>query len=146
MYYAVVGDRLWQLVLDEAPEPEFRAGLGNHIHAFHAQTIAGDAERFALRLLGAQGELVGGLSGVVNWQWLFIDALWVHETLRGQGAGRALMAHAERHAAQAGCHSAWLDSFQAKAFYEAIGYRVFAALPNYPPGQTRWFLSKRLNA
>jgi ribosomal protein S18 acetylase RimI-like enzyme len=64
--------------------------------------------------------------------------------MRGSGAGRALMAAAESHAAATGCHSAWLDSFQARDFYEALGYTVFGQLEDYPKGQTRWFLRKRL--
>jgi ribosomal protein S18 acetylase RimI-like enzyme len=82
---------------------------------------------------------------VMSWGWLFVDALWVHPDLRGQGAGRALMAHAERRAGAAGCHSAWLDTFQARGFYEAIGYRVFGTLEDFPAGQTRSFLRKRLS-
>jgi ribosomal protein S18 acetylase RimI-like enzyme len=80
----------------------------------------------------------------MSWGWLFVDAVWVHPELRGQGAGRALMAHAESHAAAAGCHAVWLDTFQARGFYEAIGYSVFGTLDDYPAGQTRSFLRKRL--
>ncbi len=87
---------------------------------------------------------MGGLSGVLSWGWLFVDALWVDAAARSRGAGRTLMARAERHAVEAGCHAAWLDTFQAKGFYEAIGYTVFGALEDYPAGQTRYFLRKRL--
>jgi hypothetical protein len=46
----------------------------------------------------------------------------------------------------AGCHHAWLDtfSFQARPFYEKQGYRVFGVLPDYPTGQTRYFLTREL--
>ena len=73
-------------------------------------------------------------------------AVGVDPSLRGQGAGRALMAHAEAHAVAEGCHSAWLDTFQARGFYEAFGYQVFGTLEDYPPGQRRSFLRKRLIA
>ena len=133
-----------RMVFDPAPPPGFRAELGQRINAFHAETVPHQADRFGLRIEDAAGGLVGGLSGVLSWGWLFVDAVWVDPARRGLGAGRALMAAAERHAAAAGCHSAWLDSFQARGFYESLGYAVFGALEDYPEGQTRWFLRKRL--
>ena len=135
----------FSLALDPAPDAAFRAALAERIHAFHAETVAPwRADRFALRLTDAAGVLAGGLIGTTAWQWLFVEAVWVDAGLRGSGAGRALMAAAEAHAQGAGCHSAWLDTFQARGFYEALGYQVFGGLADYPPGQTRWFLRKRL--
>ena len=42
----------------------------------------------------------------------------------------------------------WLDtfSFQARRFYEKLGYVVFGELPDYPAGHSRYFLQKRLGA
>jgi len=44
------------------------------------------------------------------------------------------------------CHSAWLDTFefQARGFYERLGYSCFGELPNYPVGFSRYFLKKTL--
>lgn len=44
------------------------------------------------------------------------------------------------------CHSAWVDtfSFQARGFYEKLGYTVFGQL-DYPPEHRRFFLEKRLS-
>jgi hypothetical protein len=33
-------------------------------------------------------------------------------------------------------------SFQARGFYERLGYAVFGTLDDYPPGQSRIFLHK----
>ena len=132
------------LTLDTDPPLAFRAELGQRIQAFHAETVPVQSSRFALQLHDAENRLLGGLSGVLAGGWLFVDALWVDAGLRGRGAGRALMARAETHAKAADCHSAWLDTFQASGFYEALGYRVFGALEDYPGGQTRVFLRKRL--
>jgi GNAT superfamily N-acetyltransferase len=132
------------LALDTAPPSGFQEQLGKSIVAFMAQTVPGDARRFAVTLHDADGVLVGGLSGSLYWDWLFVAALWVHASRRGQGAGKALLAAAEDHAAAAGCHSVWLDTFQARGFYEKLGYSVFGALDDYPNGQTRVFMRKRL--
>lgn len=132
------------LTLRPDPEPGFRAELARHIHAFHGETVPHAATRFGLALHGPDGALRAGFSGVMSWGWLFVEAVWVEEALRGTGTGRRLMARAEAHAAAAGCHSAWLDTFQAEGFYRALGYEGFGALEDYPQGQRRSFLRKRL--
>jgi GNAT superfamily N-acetyltransferase len=132
------------LTLAEEPAPGFRAELAHHIHAFHGQTIRYDARRFDLALRDAEGRLLAGIAGLMSWGWLFIEAAWVDAALRGQGVGRRLMERAEAYARDNGCHDAWLDTFQAERFYLALGYERFGALPNYPAGQQRAFLRKRL--
>ena len=53
---------------------------------------------------------------------------------------------AERYARERGCTDAFLDafSFQARAFYEKCGYRVFGILENHPAGHQHYFITKRL--
>ena len=55
-----------------------------------------------------------------------------------------LMNDAEREAIRRGCRGAWLDtySFQARGFYERLGYTIFGTIDNYPPGHSRIFLKK----
>jgi GNAT superfamily N-acetyltransferase len=86
-----------------------------------------------------------GLIGHCYAGWLFIALLWVHAELRRTGVGSRLIAAAERHAIEFGCHSAWVDtfSFQAPDFYPKFGYREFARL-DYPPDHQRLFFKKRL--
>jgi GNAT superfamily N-acetyltransferase len=139
-----IGSGLRMDLLDPAP-PTLRAALAEGIHGFHARTVPLDQRRFGLRI-EAGGELVAGFCGVLSWQWLFVEALWVAEARRGQGLGARLLARAEAHALAEECHSAWLDTFQARDFYLAQGYESFGALEDYPPGQTRHFLRKRLGA
>lgn len=134
----------WTLTLDPDPPAEFRGGLGQRINAFHSQTVPIQSSRFGVQVHDPDKNLAGGLSGVMAWGWLFIDAVWVDPSARGQGVGRRLLAMAERHGAEAGCHSVWLDTFQARGFYEKLGYTVFGLLEDYPAGQARAFMRKRL--
>ena len=78
------------------------------------------------------GEIVGGLWGATGYGWLFVQLLLVPESARGQGMGTQLMAAAE--AIARGCHDAWLNTheFQARGFYERIGYSVFATPARLP--------------
>src|SRR5262249_3757241 len=92
-----------------------------------------------------RGRMTGGLSGATAYGWLFIELLFVPESLRGQGVGTELIRRAEAEAVARGCHSGWLDTFafQARGFYERLGYSCFGELKNYPAG-SRFFMSKRL--
>ena len=53
----------------------------------------------------------------------------------------------ESRAAAQGCRHAYLYtfSFQARGFYERLGYTCFGELPNYPVG-SRYFMKKTLTA
>ena len=66
--------------------------------------------------------------------------------IRRTGLGRKILIEAEREAIIRGCRGAWLDtySFQARGFYERLGYTVFGMIDDYPPGQQRVFLYKKL--
>ena len=132
------------LTFDNETSPELRRAIGRKIDDFNASTVPYRQERFALVLRDAADRLVGGVCCILYWDWLFVDDLWIDDVLRGQGLGRELMARAEAHAAERGCHSVWLDTFQARGFYEKLGYEVFGGLDDYPTGQSRWFLKKRL--
>ena len=92
------------------------------------------------------GTLVGGVWGHVNWNWLSVRLVWVSAALRGSGYGRQLLAALEHAARERGCQYAHLDtfSFQARPFYEGLGYEVFGTLDDYPPGYQRFFLKKAL--
>ena len=92
------------------------------------------------------GTLLGGVWGHVNWNWLSINLVWVAEALRRGGHGRRLMAELEAAARVRGCEHAHLDTFsyQARPFYERLGYEVFATLDDYPRGHRRFFMKKRL--
>jgi GNAT superfamily N-acetyltransferase len=69
------------------------------------------------------------------------------DALRHQRIGSELMARAEAEARARGCIGVYIDtfSFQARPFYEKHGYTVFAEITDYPPGHSRFFLSKRLD-
>lgn len=90
------------------------------------------------------GDVLGGLFGATGYAWLHVDMLFVSESLRGSGLGTQLMRQAEDEALRRGCRGAYLDTFdfQARGFYERLGYTVFGQLEDTPPGHTRFFLKK----
>jgi len=92
------------------------------------------------------GVVVGGILGHTRWRWLYIAKLWVDEGARGHGLGTRLMAAAEDLARSRGCTDISLDTFdyQARPFYEKLGYELFGTLEGYPPDSRQYYLRKRL--
>ena len=56
------------------------------------------------------------------------------------------MKRAENYAIERGCTDAFLDtfSFEARPFYEKLGYRVFGTLENHPVGYQHYFMTKKI--
>ncbi|HLV99018.1 MAG TPA: GNAT family N-acetyltransferase [Ktedonobacterales bacterium] len=100
-------------------------------------------------LRDANQAIQGGLLGEIWNGWLLIDILWVAEDVRRQGLGAQLLLAAEQEASKHQCYAALLDtfSFQARPFYERMGFEVFAELPDCPlPGMARYYMRKTLRA
>ncbi len=78
--------------------------------------------------------------------WLDVNVLWVAEALCHRGHGRRLMGLVEEAAIDRGCRHAQVTTFefQARGFYERLGYQVFDRQKDYPPGQTFYWLCKEL--
>lgn len=108
----------------------------------------GPAGRVALAVLvrGTAGEVLGGLSGYTAWGWLYVQWLWLDDSLRGQRLAGGMLEMAEAEAAKRGCHGAYIDTFNPVALtvYQRQGYVPFGELSDFPKGRTRTFLRKAL--
>lgn len=137
-----------RLTIPETPTDEDRAAVLAPLRAYNLAQ-AGDPrfEPVAIVLTDDAGARVGGLWGKCAYDWLFVEFLAVPEAYRGAGHGAALMKEAEAIARARGCVGIWLDtySFQARGFYEKLGYAVFGAIDDFPIGHQRFFLRKRLD-
>ena len=135
------------LTIEEPPRAQDVEALirGLNEHALPYTKVAG-FKPLAVFLRDEQGALAGGAYGFVNWNWLFVNLVWLRESLRGGGHGRRIMLALEEAARERGCTHAHLDtfSFQARPFYERLGYEVFGTLDDYPLGHRRFFLKKAL--
>jgi ribosomal protein S18 acetylase RimI-like enzyme len=126
-----------QIDIRHHDRPELEAFLGDRLYEFNSRTTGiYDGELLNASVEDAAGHMVAGLSGHTWGGCCEIGRLWVHESMRGSGIGTALMQAAEREAIRRGCHQIVLSthSFQAPRFYEKLGFRRLAAIPNYPQG------------
>lgn len=93
-----------------------------------------------------EGQIWGGMLATVSMDWVEIDILWLDEAVKGQGWGRKLLEWLEGRARELNLVGLCVDttSFQARPFYEAMGFEVFGQLEDMPRGATTWMLKKVL--
>jgi GNAT superfamily N-acetyltransferase len=131
----------------EVADAATRDAVASPLRTYNLETTGREGPGPLVFILeNSEGHPIGGLLGRTPYGWLIVEMLFVPEALRDQGVGTELMSLAEREAITRGCHSAWLDTFefQARAFYERLGYVTFAELPDHPPGLTRYLMKKAL--
>jgi GNAT superfamily N-acetyltransferase len=132
----------------EADPPPDRARLISDPLIDFNESQAGDrrVKNYALFAKDASGVVLVGLLGSTHWNHFFVSALFVCERFRKVGIGRELMQRAEAQALVHGCDAIFLDTFdfQARGFYEKLGFVVFGVLENYPPGHKRFYMVKQL--
>jgi GNAT superfamily N-acetyltransferase len=117
--------------------------------AFNEATV-GDAAGtpFALVITAAGSrEVVGGLWAMSLWGSFYIALVVTPEDARGDGLGSDLMAQAEAEARRRGCRQMWLDTyaFQARPFYERLGFSEFGQIDGPAPIFPRYFMQKTLD-
>eukprot|EP01037_Dinobryon_pediforme_P007786 gene7786-7852_t len=137
----------YRLAVRDTPAEADREAILAPLRAYN-RAQAGDSHvrQVAIAVEDNSGAVAGGLWGRIGYGWMFIELLVVPEAARGTGLGRQLMARAEAMARSDGCTGIWLDTFefQARGFYEKLGFSLFGTLDDYPAGHHRYFLMKRL--
>lgn len=127
--------------------PEDITSIENAIDEFNMQ-YTGDRNYRPVRIFlrDEANQLCGGITADLWGGWMHINYFWMVETLRGQGYGTSLIEAAENEARAHGCHHAFVEtfSFQARPFYERLGYEVIATLDDYPAGEQQFILKKSL--
>lgn len=113
-----------------------------HLHTRNPENIL----HLNLSVLSEKKDLVGGIICRLYWQWLEIEDIFLHQNFRSQGIGSVLIQQVEIFAKSKGCNKAQVKtfSFQAKPFYEKLGYEVVGELADYPPGFSLYWLCKDL--
>jgi GNAT superfamily N-acetyltransferase len=133
--------------ISPAPGPDDRQIISDALAAYN-ESKAGPAgyEPVAILLKDETGTTIGGLSGRLTYNWLFVELLFVPERFRGAGLGSDLLDAAETLALSRQCVGVRLDThdFQAPEFYKARGYTIFGELPDHPRGAKRLFFRKLL--
>lgn len=136
-----------QIVIQSDFSPELDLFLDERLYEFNVRaTRIDDGRMLCARLEDETGAVIAGIAGHTWGGSCEITRLWVHESRRGQGLGRALLAAAENEALRRGCDRVLLmtHSFQAPAFYEKLGYVRRGSIEDYPRGHAKYLYEKRL--
>jgi len=94
------------------------------------------------------GRIIAGLDACVTaFKILYVSTVFVDESYRRKGYGKALIQEMEKRARDMGVNTIRLDTFnwQGKDFYEALGYEVVGHYENTTDGYSEYFFVKRLD-
>ncbi|MEM1051444.1 MAG: GNAT family N-acetyltransferase [Pseudomonadota bacterium] len=140
-----------RISVEREPSAEDIAALSKGIIAFNKEQVPDLEEvakevRFHVLARSEEGELRGGIRAICYWNTLHLELLWLDEAARGEGLGAKLMQEAERTARGHGCAIALVEttSWQAKPFYEKLGYTLMTTLADRPKSHASHYLSKSL--
>ncbi|MCW8418685.1 GNAT family N-acetyltransferase [Fluoribacter dumoffii] len=105
-----------------------------------------EAKPFVIYAKNDESEVFGGIKGDLFGSMCRVFTVWIHERYRGKGLGRRLFEKLDVFAKENHCNMIQLDTaeFQAKGFYEKMGYQVVATLPENFMGYTSYILRKKL--
>ena len=137
------------LIITYVDKPEEAAWgiIGQGVHEYNLKQAGEmDFHRICYVLQSPEGQVLGGVIGELYWDWFYLDLMWIQEDQRGKGYGKQLLSAIEEDAKKKGAKHVFLDtfSFQAPGFYQKYGYQVFGELPDFPPGNQRYYLTKEL--
>jgi len=93
------------------------------------------------------GELIGGACGHTNMgNWVWVELLYVDEKHRGKDIGTLLIKKIENFCKENRCLGVHLNTWdwQAKGFYEKMGFDCYGELKNHPLGGACFYMKKQL--
>lgn len=130
----------------DQPNPQDQKFVIDNLWAHNNITEPVNIHPLFLTVTDDDNQIVAGLVACTWWGGLEVQYLWVGDQCRKSGYGRQLMQRAEEEARKRGCHMAYVDTFdfQARGFYEKLGYRVYGDLPGYAHRHIRYYLAKDL--
>jgi GNAT superfamily N-acetyltransferase len=131
---------------DDADDEVWKTMLAG-MRAFNGAAVPGlQSHKIVAAIRDDDGRLHGGVIGRLAGDSMYVEIVWNDDEVRGTGLGRETMRLVEDRARALGAREAWLYtmSFQAKPFYEKLGYRQFAELPWLHGRHARHFMRKDL--
>lgn len=92
-------------------------------------------------------KLIGGAIGFIKYDWYFLDMLYIDEEYRKRNIGTSLINELENFARKENLTGIRTDiwDFQAKEFYEKMGFKLFGELKDCPLGTINYFFEKKLH-
>jgi GNAT superfamily N-acetyltransferase len=139
---------MYKVVVDYAPSDADNDVVREGITAFNEKILGERDKAFSIFLKNDSGKIFGGIQAFLGTESVYIDILWVEQSLQKRGYGTKLLEAVEREAIQNGCIFSLVDTwdFQAEDFYLKNGYERIGELKNYWLGHSKIFLRKNLKS
>ncbi|MFK3777038.1 GNAT family N-acetyltransferase [Agrobacterium sp. NPDC089420] len=133
-------------VLSDVADTDAEKAIRDPLVAYNlARFGESDKRELTITIRDDDGSVTGGLVGHTARGWLYVQLLFVPETMRGQGIGPRLLAMAEEEARKRGCTGAYIDTMNPDALrtYERYGFTKIGSLGPLSTGQLITWLEKR---
>lgn len=134
-----------KIAIDDSPE--LPKAIQDGLAAYNHEAVGhSEPKPLNVSVRDDTGAIKGGVVARFNFDTVYIDLVWLDDALRGQGQGRAMIELVEAEARKLGARQSWLYtlSFQARPFYETLGYKVFGEMPYMDGKHRRYFMRKDL--
>lgn len=137
---------MYSVIVDYTPTETDNAVVREGLLRFNEKIIGERDKTLSIFLKNASDRVFGGIQAFLGSESIYIDALWIEESLQKQGYGTKLLKAAEQEAIKNGCLFSLVDTwdFQAEGFYLKKGYERIGELKNYWHGHAKIFLRKKL--
>lgn len=129
------------------PGEDVSKAIDEGLTAFNVRTMgAPDWIPVQVSVRGDDGTVIGGITARVFLDTLYVSTVWIDDSLKGLGHGRAMLEMVQSEGRRLGATHAWLytASWQARPFYEAMGYSCFAEMAFGGGRYKRYFMRKDL--
>lgn len=133
-------------VLSDVANAEVEKAIREPLVAYNiARFGESDKRELNITIRDEDNTVTGGLVGHTARGWLYVQLLFVPETMRGQGTASKLLAMAEDEARKRGCVGAYIDTMNPDALrtYERCGFTKIGTLGPLSSGQSITWLEKR---
>lgn len=135
------------IAVDTDKDQKIAAILKKNLREFNKAKI-GTYEyiHYTIYITDENENITGGLYGEILDKVCVIYVVWVHENTRKKGLGTEIFNKLEAFAKDNNCKILQVDTaeFQARQFYEKIGFSVVATLPENFMGFTTFIMRKTL--
>lgn len=114
----------------------------------HAKLMRGHepGKPFAYYIRDEHRQIKGGCSGYIFYGCLYIDLLWIDQSLRRKQYGKRLMENTEKLAKEKKCNFILVNTmdFEALDFYKKLGYFVEFERHGFDMNSIMYFMRKNL--
>jgi len=136
----------YQMKSSSEPILSYDSVLKSEINKFR-KSLDFSSEKIDLQYVALDNEqFVGGIYGNFQFEYLFINILFVNKKYRGKRIASKLMHMIESEAVKRGVTNIYLTTFefQAANFYKKRGYEVVMTVEDFPKGFAEYTLYKKM--